>query len=28
VLLVGAVVLVVVGFTCAQWLRRPQRSAV
>jgi predicted MFS family arabinose efflux permease len=28
VLLVGAVVLVIVGLTCANWLRRPQASAV
>ncbi len=28
VLLVGAAVLVIVGLTCAQWLRRPQGSVV
>ncbi len=28
VILFGAVVLVVVGFTCAHWLRRPHPSAV
>ena len=28
VLLFGAAVLIAVGFTCAQWLRRPQPSAV